>query len=125
MDINATQPLPVVSSPQPDADRAPTQAVPTAPVSATPAPAAEAPSTPPVGADLRRTLEHVAERLREYLKGSQRELEFSIDEVSNATVIRVRDAVTGDVIRQIPGEDALRVLRNLTVGSGTLLDLSA
>jgi len=125
MDINATQPLPVVSTPKTDSDRAPVPAAPTIPDSAAPAPADAAPSTPPVGADLRRTLEHVAERLREYLKGSQRELEFSIDEVSNATVIRVRDVVTGDVIRQIPGEDALRVLRNLTVGSGTLLDLSA
>jgi flagellar protein FlaG len=108
-----------------DSDRAPVPAAPTVPDSAAPAQADAAPSAPPVGADLRRTLEHVAERLREYLKGSQRELEFSVDEVSNATVIRVRDAVTGDVIRQIPGEDALRVLRNLTVGSGTLLDLSA
>lgn len=125
MDINATQPLPVVSTPTSGADRAPAPAVPTAPVSAAPAPPDAAASTPPVGADLRRTLEHVAERLREYLQGSQRELEFSIDEGSNATVIRVRDAVTGDVIRQIPGEEALRLLRNLNVGSGTFLDLTA
>src|SRR5690242_19505723 len=107
MDINATQPLPVVSAPQTDADRVTDTAVSTAIVSAAPAPAVEAPPAPPVGADLRRTLEHVAERLREYLLDSQRELEFSVDEDANATVIRVRDAVTGDVIRQMPSEEAL------------------
>jgi len=125
MDINATQPLPVVSSALPDPDRAPAPAAPIAPVSPAPAPPVAAPSAPPVGADLRRTLEHVAERLREYLRDSQRELEFSVDEESNTTVIRVRDPVTGDVIRQIPGDEALRLLRSLNVGSGTLLDLSA
>ena len=125
MDINATQPLPVVSSPIADQDRAPTAVAPTTPVSAAPAPPVATPSAPPVGADLRRMLEHVAERLREYLRDSQRELEFSVDEDSHTTVIRVRDKVTGEVIRQIPGDDALRLLRSLNVGSGTLLDLSA
>jgi flagellar protein FlaG len=125
MDINATQPLSVLSTPLPDADHAPAPAAPSVPVSAAPAPAAAAPSAPPVGAELRRTLEHVAERLREYLRDSGRELQFSVDDDAHTTVIRVRDAATGEVIRQMPNEEALRVLRSLNVGSGTLLDLIA
>jgi flagellar protein FlaG len=75
--------------------------------------------------DLQRTLEHVAARLREYLAESRRDLEFRVDRDAGATVITVRNVNTGEVVRQIPNEEALRVLRRLNEGSSTFLDLTA
>ncbi len=75
--------------------------------------------------DLQHTLKVVAEQLREYMKSNDRDLEFSVDDSAGSTVITVRDASSGDVIRQIPNEEALRIMRRLNADSGTLVDLTA
>ena len=67
----------------------------------------------------------VSARLDKYLWDSGRSLEFRIDSSTHATVITVRRADTGEVVRQLPTEEALRLLRRLTEESGTLLDLFA
>jgi flagellar protein FlaG len=38
-----------------------------------------------------------------------RELEFHVDDASGRMVCSVRDAETGDLIRQIPNEEVLRL----------------
>jgi len=43
----------------------------------------------------------------------QRELQFTIDKDSGHTVIKVIDVKTDEVIRQIPGEEVLKVARRL------------
>lgn len=64
--------------------------------------------------------------LRAYAQNLQRNLQFSIDETSGQTVVRVIDPQTKEVIRQIPGEDALAMaerLRTLSAGpTGGLLE---
>jgi flagellar protein FlaG len=70
-------------------------------------------------------LRQVAERLEQYLRDSGRNLEFRVDQSTNATVVTVRRADTGEVVRQIPSEQALAVLRRLSEHSGTLLDQMA
>src|SRR5688572_13595849 len=87
------------------------------------APAPETPA-PRIQPDVQRTLAEVAVRLREYLNSARRDLEFRVDQDANATVIIVRNASTGEVVRQIPNEEALRMLRFLNEGSATLLDLT-
>jgi len=47
----------------------------------------------------------------------QRELHFTIDKDSGHTVIKVIDSKTEEVIRQIPGEEVLKVARGLHQGS--------
>jgi flagellar protein FlaG len=47
----------------------------------------------------------------------QRELQFSIDDNSGQTVIKVLDTKTKEVIRQIPGEEALRFASMLNEGA--------
>jgi flagellar protein FlaG len=63
--------------------------------------------------------------LREYAQNLKRNLQFSIDETSGQTVVRVVDPQTKEVIRQIPSEDALAMaerLRTLSAGpTGGLL----
>ena len=99
------------------------------------APAAQprnaAPSVPPREGqvDVARELQHrqavVAEQLRQYLKATDRDLEFRVDGDTGTTVITVRNASTGDVVRQIPNEEALRIMRSLNAESGTFIDLTA
>jgi flagellar protein FlaG len=75
--------------------------------------------------DLREIRAVVARRLEQFLKESGRDVEFRIDDSAHATVITVRRADTGEVVRQYPTEEALALLRRLNEQSGTFLDLIA
>jgi flagellar protein FlaG len=55
------------------------------------------------------SIEAIAERLEAYMKSVSRSLEFRVDAGSGRTVISVRDSDTGELIRQIPGEEVLRL----------------
>ncbi len=52
-------------------------------------------------------------------------LEFEISEVDKRLITRVVDRETGDLIRQIPSEEALRIARSLDKTSGLLLQTTA
>jgi flagellar protein FlaG len=75
--------------------------------------------------DLREVQAAVAARLDDFLKKSGRNVEFRVDNDAHATVITVRRADTGEVVRQYPTEDALALLRRLNEQSGTFVDLVA
>ena len=64
-----------------------------------------------------------AKQIESYLKSVGRELEFSIDDTTGRTVVTVKDSTTGDVVRQIPGEEALRLARTLGTSPNALVDL--
>lgn len=53
-----------------------------------------------------------------------RAVEFVTDESSGAQVVKVVDANSGDVIRQMPAEELLSFMRNLTKMLGTFIDQS-
>jgi flagellar protein FlaG len=72
--------------------------------------------------DLRQQMAAVASQLQEFLNSSQRDVEFHVDADTHRQVVTVRDSVTGQVIRQFPNEDVIRVVKNLTAQQGTLLD---
>jgi uncharacterized FlaG/YvyC family protein len=63
----------------------------------------------------------LARQINSYLRSNSRELEFRIDAESGDAVITVRDA-EGNVVRRIPGEEAMEMLRRLTVDPGTFVD---
>ena len=67
----------------------------------------------------------IAAQLQEYLQSSERDVEFRVDADTDAQVVTVRNAATGDVVRQMPSEEALRVIKNLIADQGTLLNTSA
>jgi flagellar protein FlaG len=54
-------------------------------------------------------IEAVAKQLEGFLKRVSRSLEFHVDDASGRMVCSVRDAATGDLIRQIPNEEVLRL----------------
>ena len=61
------------------------------------------------------------EHLNNLVQKLQRKLEFSIDDTTGRTVIKVIDAQTGGVIRQIPGEEALALIEHLQGENGSLM----
>lgn len=63
--------------------------------------------------------------LQEFAQSIQRDLSFSLDDASGRIVIEVRDQASGDVIRQIPSEDALRVMKHLEEARSLLFHTTA
>jgi len=66
----------------------------------------------------------VAQQMSRYLQSNSRQLEFRFDAESGHAVVTVRDA-SGSVVRTIPGEEALAMLRRVSVDPGTFMDLMA
>lgn len=58
-------------------------------------------------------LAQVVEKLNDHVQQIERDLQFSIDDSSGRTVVRVVNSQTEEVIRQIPSEEVLRISRNL------------
>ena len=60
--------------------------------------------------------------LNERMKSSQKDLSFSVDQISKRFVVTVKDQNTGEVIRNIPGESVLRVAHNIEALKGVLFE---
>ena len=63
-------------------------------------------------------LEKAVQSINDFLQSSKRSLEFSVDDNSGRTVIKVMDAEREEVIRQIPPETALELMHKLRDGDG-------
>jgi flagellar protein FlaG len=72
--------------------------------------------------DLQKNLEEAIHMLNEQMKSNGRNLNFSLDQELNRSVITVKNTHTGEVVRQIPDETALRVAHNIERLKGILLD---
>jgi len=58
-------------------------------------------------------VEQAVKQINDYLQSVQRNLQFSVDQDTNQIVVKVVDAKTGEVVRQIPPESALEIARNM------------
>jgi flagellar protein FlaG len=65
----------------------------------------------------------VANDLTEMVSMMQKGLKFSVDEESGKQVIKVQDVSSGDIIRQIPSEEALKLAEKLSEVSGILMKI--
>lgn len=65
------------------------------------------------GPDLEVTAQTLVEHFNQLAQQSTRALHFSVDQDSEQIVIKVMDSMTGQVIRQIPSEEMLRLAREL------------
>lgn len=72
----------------------------------------------------RENLRSAIQRLNDMMKESSRDLNFSMDETTDRVVITVKNANTGEVVRQIPDATFLRVSHNLENLKGVLLNQS-
>ena len=60
-----------------------------------------------------RELQQAVEDVQSFVQGQARNLAFSIDEDTNRSIVTVRDSASGDVIRQIPSEEVLRLAERI------------
>ncbi len=60
-----------------------------------------------------QTLDNAVEQLNQFAQSVQRKLEFSVDEESGKTVIKVIDKESGEMVRSIPSEDVLDMQQRL------------
>lgn len=63
--------------------------------------------------------------LQEFIQSIQRNLSFRVDDSSGRVVVEVREQASGDIIRQIPSEEALRLLKHLQEARSLMLNTSA
>lgn len=71
--------------------------------------------------DADKVKDAVAE-IEKFLKEAQRNLQFSTDEESGKIVVKVIASETGELIRQLPSEEALRIAHNLSDVNSILFD---
>jgi flagellar protein FlaG len=67
-------------------------------------------------------MESVTRQIDTFLRSTNRALQFRVDEASGRMVVSITDAATGEVIRQVPGEEALRMAERIDAQIGALLD---
>lgn len=58
-------------------------------------------------------LQNVVDNINKALKQSNKNLEFTVDESTKKSVVKLVDTETGDVIRQFPSEEALAISRSI------------
>lgn len=74
----------------------------------------------------RSTLEQALRDMSELINVSDPpQLAFSIDDTTEKPVVRVTDASTGELIRQMPSEEALAIARSLDKLQGLLIKQEA
>ncbi len=73
--------------------------------------------------DMKAVAQELAETAQQLGRQTASNIEFSIDDESRRSVVKVLDGDSGEVLRQFPTEEALRVARQLVKsGSGLVQD---
>ena len=71
---------------------------------------------------IRDRLKEISESLNSEMKMRSRDLQFSVDELTNRFLVTVLDKDSGQVIKQIPSDAILKVAHNLEALKGILFD---
>jgi len=101
------------------------------PVADKPVSAAAAPQADPVkpvsatSKDSSDRLKQAVQDIEKFVQSIKRNLEFSIDEHSGQVVVKVIASDSGEVIRQIPTAEALKLADSLSSASSVLFDAKA
>jgi flagellar protein FlaG len=72
-----------------------------------------------------RKIESVTRQIDSFLRSIDKSLQFRVDQATGEMIVTIRDDVTGEVIRQVPGEDALRIAQRIEDQLSALLDEKA
>ena len=113
MSVKLSQVYPSVLPQAPVADRDRDPAV--------PAKVQEA-ATPDNQPHSREDVEKAVGEIRDFVQSSQRQLDFSIDDSTGQVVVKVIATQSGEVIRQLPSETALKLAQSLSEASSLLFD---
>jgi flagellar protein FlaG len=80
--------------------------------------AATAANTPASDSASKEQLREAMNKVSSYMQNVQRNLNFSIDDSTGQTVVKVIDAESEEVIRQFPSEEMLALARHLSEMNG-------
>jgi len=69
-------------------------------------------------------LSAVVSKLNDYVEQQKRDIRFIVDEDTNKTVVKLLDS-NGDVLKQIPSEEVLAILRGIESNKGIFLEYQA
>ena len=99
-------------------------------VQPTPQPTASAPAVKPTPAPVQQPqpaqVQKAIESFRQQIETkAPNSLAFSVDSSNGKTIVRITDAKTGEMIRQIPSEELLAIARSLDKMQGMLLQQKA
>jgi len=64
-------------------------------------------------------------QLNDTMSASAQDLEFSVDQDSKQTVVKLVDRTTHEVLRQMPTKEALEIAKSLDKAMGKLIDQQA
>jgi flagellar protein FlaG len=79
----------------------------------------EAKQAPPIEVP---KIESVTKQIDSFLRSIGRSINFRVDPGSGEMIVSVIDANTGEVIRQVPGEEALRLAQRIEDSLSALVD---
>jgi flagellar protein FlaG len=68
-----------------------------------------------------KTVREAVSKISEFVKSFSRDLEFSVDDATKKIVIKVKVRDSGEVVRQIPSEEALQIADSLDALRGLLI----
>ena len=125
MDINrisgVSQGLTGLNAPQPhrtELPQAPAAAAPTAPNNGERVTAPEATKSVTINeAELKRSVE----KINRFLQPANGDIEFTVDEETDRTLIKIIDKKTDTVLRQIPSKEAIAIAKELDRLQGLLV----
>lgn len=66
-------------------------------------------------------VKQAVQNLNKAMKSMSQDLEFSIDEDSNRTIVKIVDQQTKEIIRQLPSKEALEIAKALDKIQGLLI----
>ena len=112
MSVKLGQVYPSTLPPVPVADRDPL----------VPAKVQEAAATEKKQPHSREDLEKAVDEIRDFVQSSQRQLDFSIDDSTGRVGVKVIATQSGEVIRQLPSETALKLAQSLSEAGSLLFD---
>jgi len=73
----------------------------------------------------REQIEDAVASIQEFVQSVRRSINFSVEDGSGRVVVKVTDAESGNVIRQIPSEEALKLAENLSEVRSLLFEAEA
>jgi flagellar protein FlaG len=70
-------------------------------------------------------IESVTRQIDTFLRSINKSLQFRVDPATGQMIVTIRDDETGEIIRQVPGEDALRIAQRIEDTLSAMLDETA
>lgn len=72
-----------------------------------------------------KPVEEAVTSIQNFVQNIRRDLSFSLDDSSGRVVVKVTDSASGEVIRQLPSEEALRLAESLEEARSLLFKAEA